>query len=203
LSTYGFADCDSAKEAKMTETATHGATSQPQTPFLNGSTPLGHGLRRKAAKTDPELEIRRSDRRPAGTVASADSADGDGSWPVLEVRGLSESLRLWQGSCATSYRVAEIVWGAVGAMTSARLARTQAAGERAVAAAQAMAAEADAQARVELGWGYFQDSIDHMFAAAAASLELVAQPTREILELLALPASDSAAPETTATDRAA
>lgn len=185
----------------MTETATYGATSQPQPAFINGSTPLDHGLRRRSVRSDSRLSS--SDRRAADATARAGAEDSDATLPLLELPHITDTLRLWQSSCAASYRLTEIVWGAIGAATSAHLARAQESGERAVAVGRAIAAADDQLARTELLWGYLQESVDRRFAGVAASLDLVATSSREILELLAPPAADDTVAEPEATDRAA
>ncbi len=185
----------------MTETASYGAASQPQPAFVNGSMPLDHGLQRKPIRKDPGS--RASVARDRTAEATAKAGDGqDPTLPLLELPNVTDTLRLWHGSCTASFRLTEIIWAATGAITAAHLARARAATERAIASGRAIAA-AGRETRTELAWSYLHDSLDHTLAGAVASLDLVAQPAREILDLLAQPAAGDAPAEPEASDRAA
>ena len=185
----------------MTETTAYGAASQPQPAFINGSMPLDHGLQRKPIRKDPGLGPSLAGARTADATAKVGD-DRDTTLPLLELPDVADTLRLWQSSCAASFRLTEIIWAATGAITASHLARARAATERAIASGRAIAA-AGRETRTELAWGYLHDSLDHTLSGAVASLDLVAQPAREILDLLAQPVAGDAPTEPEATDRAA
>ena len=185
----------------MTETTAYGAASQPQPAYINGSMPLDHGLRRKPIRKDSRLRASIAGGRTAEAAANAGDVH-DATLPLLELPNVAEALRLWHGSCAASFRLTEIIWAATGAITAAHLARTRAATERAIASGRAIAA-AGRDTRTELAWNYLHDSLDHTLAGAVASLDLVAQPAREMLDLLVQPVTGDAPIEREATDRAA
>ena len=182
----------------MTETARPGATSAPKPAFVNGRTTLDRGLRRTPGRRTSGLDIPAAGHGVAGAGMPGGDAAGEPVMPVLP--GIAESLVYWQDGCALSCRLVAIFCGAMGEAASARLARVQEAGERAVSAAQAIAAAGPGD-RAELAWGYLQESIDDSFAGALESLERIARPAGEIIELLAPPADQPA--EARAADRAA
>ena len=186
----------------MTETTAYGAASQPQPAFINGSMPLDHGLQRKPMRKDPGL------RHLLPAAATADARQGRATIAtrragLLELPDVADTLRLWQSSCAASFRLTEIIWAATGAMHGG--APGPCAGRDRAGHGGRPAPSPPPAGRRGPSWPGAISTTAWTTASPArvASLDLVAQPAREILDLLAQPVAGDAPAEPGPTDRAA
>ena len=89
----------------------------------------------------------------------------------------ADTLRLWQSSCAASYRLTEIIW-ARSAPSRRRISPVPGSGPSGRSRPAGPSPPRGREPRTELAWGYLQDEPGPQLRRRRASLELIAQPAR-------------------------
>lgn len=168
----------------MTELAAGGSSAEQPTGYINGKGTHEHRLRRRVAGSH-----RASDRVPAPATDSSPTAQL-GAWQLAQYRCALE----------TAGHMQEIWRDGLSALARAGMAQWQEAGERAMAAGQALAGAAPEE-RADLAWDYMRLTLERMLANSITALDLLVRPTHQVLDLLAASTEGPGTPA--ATDRAA
>ena len=181
----------------MTEPALSGAVPDLSIGFVNGSGPGDPRSRRRAVGARPD------DRVPVSPTATRrPSGPGESGAPLLGTAGWQMALTHWQRSLDTAWR-ANVIWlETLDALVREHMTHFQEASEQALATGRALTAAAEPEARAGLASDYLRASLDRTLASTATVMELLAQPTRQMLDLLVTPPGGEAKAATMA-DRAA